>query len=56
MNVNIFANLSQEDFEKLCDLLQESQYEADNYIIYEGDVGNRFFIVIEGLLAAKSNS
>lgn len=34
MNVNIFANLSQEDFEKLCDLLKESHYYADNYIIY----------------------
>jgi CRP-like cAMP-binding protein len=30
--------------------------DAGSYIIYEGDMGRKFYIVVEGLLVAKNNT
>lgn len=52
--MNIFSSLTGEDLEKLCDLLHEVRFEPNDYVIHEGDIGTKFYIVIEGLLASKS--
>ena len=43
--------------EKICDVLTEVTYEAGHTVIIEGDTGNKFYIVLEGVLVAyKGNN
>lgn len=37
-------------------MLHEVNYEPNEYVIHEGDMGTKFYIVIEGLLASKGNN
>lgn len=38
--------------EKICDVLAEVTYEPGENVINEGDMGNKFYIVLEGILVA----
>lgn len=46
--VSVFKQLEQYELQKIAEALQERSYEAGETIIEEGDIGNEFFILIEG--------
>ena len=39
--------------EKICDALKENSYNPGEYIIRQGDIGDKFYIVVEGKLVAE---
>ena len=48
----LFANFSDEELEKVCDVLVEITFEEGELIINEGDVGSKFYIILDGILIA----
>lgn len=38
---------------QICDVLKEAKYSPEEYVIRQGDAGDRFFIVVEGRLIAE---
>jgi CRP-like cAMP-binding protein len=54
-----FADFSEEEMEKISDVLVEVTYEEGEMVINEGDVGTKSYIVLDGVLAgytAKNNN
>jgi sigma-B regulation protein RsbU (phosphoserine phosphatase) len=49
--VPIFASLPQTEIVRLAQTLQLTSYPADSVLFYEGDFGDRFYIVLEGEIA-----
>lgn len=47
-----FTGFSEEELEKICDVLTEISYEEGEIIINEGDVGSKFYIILDGILVA----
>ena len=38
---------------QICDALKENSYNAGEYVIQQGDIGDKFYIVVEGKLVAE---
>lgn len=47
-NVEFFKNLSNEDIEKLIDISQIRMYGKDEYVFFQGDKGDSFFLIKSG--------
>lgn len=55
--MEILGNLEPYERSKLCDCLKTEYLEANTIVIKEGEMGNRFYMVISGELKAyKYNS
>lgn len=52
----IFAGLSERDWEKVCDLFTERQYQKDDYIFLEGEAPEALFIVKTGKVKVLRHS
>lgn len=50
--VDIFSELSQYEREQFYDVLREEKYESGEYVIRQGEKGNEFYIIVEGMLVA----
>ena len=54
--VDIFRELTQPERDKLEDILREMNVHSNQYVIREGRIGNKFYIVQKGqLVALKKN-
>ncbi len=38
---------------QICDVLRESKYAPGEYVIRQGDTGDKFYIVVDGKLVAE---
>ena len=47
-SVDLFKCLSFPQIQRLTDLLKENTYQAGEYIIRQGDVGETFYVLLEG--------
>lgn len=55
--VNLLETLDDYERSKICDCLQSQKYAPEQYIIREGENGNRFFFIEEGkAVATKKNA
>lgn len=55
--VNLLETLDDYERSKICDCLQSQKYTPEQYIIREGESGNRFFFIEEGkAVATKKNA
>lgn len=55
--VDFFKELTQPERDKIEDIVREMNIHANQYVIREGRVGNKFYIVQKGqLVALKKNS
>lgn len=52
----IFAGLSERDWERVCDLFTERQYQKDDYIFLEGEAPEALFIVKTGKVKVLRHS
>lgn len=50
--VAVLKALSATQTQRLCDIMSEARFEAGDYIIRQGDIGDTFYIVMEGTAAA----
>ena len=51
--VEIFSELSPVEREQFYDVLKGEKYESGEYVIKQGDTGNEFYIIVEGMLVAE---
>lgn len=49
---SLFHGFSEDELEKVCDVLIEVTYEEYEVVINEGDSGKKFYIIIDGILVA----
>ena len=49
-NVPLFQDLSKEELESICPLLQEIRWKRGNVIFLEGDTGDELFIIKKGIV------
>jgi len=54
-NISVFRELSRKEILEVDELLHERAYEKDEIIFEEGDVGHGIFIVLSGMIRAKSS-
>jgi len=54
-NIPVFRELSRKEILEVDELLHERAYEKDEIIFEEGDVGHGIFIVLSGMIRAKSS-
>lgn len=53
--VEILKTMDPYERSKICDALKEEQFTKDTFVITEGQMGDRFFIVMDGTaIATKS--
>lgn len=52
MTVSLFENLSEYELQKICDCLKSETFKEKDYVIREGEVGERFYLVMQGNLKA----
>lgn len=52
MKLDMFSSFSEEKLEKICDVMMEVSFEEGEMVINEGDVGSKFFIILDGILVA----
>ena len=52
--VSLFNDLTAEELERVSESLKEKSVEDGAFVIHEGDMGANFYIVLEGMLVAKS--
>lgn len=55
-NVDLFSDMSDEDLLELCDSVDEMVLPAGEMLVVEGDVGDKAYIVKEGLLEITKHS
>ena len=48
--VDIFADIEPYEKDQVCDSLKEEEFSAGDYIVRQGDDGDRFYIIVEGKL------
>ena len=48
----LFSSFSEEELEKICDVLTEIIYEEGELVISQGDMGSKFYIILDGILVA----
>ncbi len=51
--VEIFHDVDPYEKEQVCDALVEEQFHKGDYIVKQGDAGDRFYIVADGKLIAE---
>jgi len=51
--VEILAEIDPYEKEQLCDTLKEEEFPPGEYIVNQGEQGNRFYIIAEGKLIAE---
>ncbi len=51
--VDIFQDVDPYEKEQVCDVLVEETYSKGDYIVKQGDSGDKFYIVTEGKLIAE---
>ena len=51
--VDIFQDVDPYEKEQVCDVLVEESYSKGEYIVKQGDLGDKFYIVAEGNLIAE---
>ena len=54
--VELFHSLSIQQIQRLADLLHEIKYKAGEYIIKQGDIGDSFYIILNGICNCTKNS
>ena len=50
--IDLLKDLEGEEIEKLCDVLKTERFNSDEFIVREGDIGDRFFLIQEGTAEA----
>ena len=53
---SIFSGLSEGDLAALADLATEYRFQTDEFVFWEGDEGNRFYILAEGSIKVIKHS
>lgn len=54
--IEILSDVKEYEKQQLCDTLKEEKFEAGEYVVKEGDDGDRLYFVVEGnLVAEKTN-
>ncbi len=48
--IHFFSSLSDDDIKRIEDVCHEEEYEADRIVIVEGALGDKFFIILEGVV------
>jgi CRP-like cAMP-binding protein len=51
--VEILAEIDPYEKEQLCDSLKEEEFTSGSYIVKQGDQGDRFYIISEGIVIAE---
>lgn len=51
--VGIFADIQPYEKEQLCDALKSEDFEEGEYVVKQGDSGDKFYLVAEGCLIAE---
>jgi cAMP-dependent protein kinase regulator len=51
--VELLADTDPYEKEQLCDTLKEEEFEAGQYIVNQGETGDRFYMIAEGHLVAE---
>lgn len=50
--IDILSEIKAHEKEQLCDALKEEHFENNQYVVKEGDDGDRLYFVMEGSLVA----
>ncbi len=53
---SVFSGLSEDDLAALADLATEYRFQPDEFVFWEGDEGNRFFVLAEGSIKVIKHS
>jgi cAMP-dependent protein kinase regulator len=51
--VELLDSIDPYERSQICDALKENSYNPGEYIIRQGDIGDKFYIVVEGKLVAE---
>ena len=54
-NVEILTEIDPYEKEQLCDILREEVYKKGDYVMKEGEDGDKFYLLIDGNLIAEKN-
>lgn len=52
-NVGIFSDIEPYEKEQLCDALKAEEFEAGEYVVRQGESGDKFYLIAEGNLIAE---
>jgi len=52
-SIDIFSSMNSFNKEQFLDILKEEKYEEGQYVIKQGEQGNKFYIILQGQLTAE---
>lgn len=55
-SIELFSSMDDHSKESFLDILKEEKYEEGQYVINQGESGNKFYIILQGQLVAEKST